>query len=179
LRILDLDDNKAIFDGATLEFTMKLRHDDFPVFNNIGAAVSVDANRASIPHGDITFTISSPNIKKNLCGWWWEIKSTFLGDVTGEKMWLVLHNGIAYCYEGPFEGRLVREIDVSQIVDMRKFDSTQISGDNDMDGVSIIMKDGTQYDWAWIEDQRQRKGLWKNAFGVYSPRISKSSASRR
>ena len=170
---IDLDAHREIYAGKNHELTMKLRHDELPVFNKIGAAVSVDANRASILTGDITFSVTVPDIKKNLCGWWWEIKSTFLGTVSGEKIWVVVHRGIVYCYEGPFEGRLLKQFDVCDIVDMRAPDYNQSTND-DMDAVSIILKDGKKFDWAWFEDQIENKGLWKQALGVYNIDVTKA-----
>ena len=53
-----------------------------------------------------------------MCGYFWHIKTSFFGQVTGDKIWVVLHNGVLYTYESAFETTLLRTIECKDIVDV-------------------------------------------------------------
>ena len=74
-----------------------------------------------------------PPFEGNMCGWFWDIKEKsailgFGGDVSGEKIWASLAQGNLLVYkvssskgtDVPHDGKLLRTIDCSKIVDIRE-----------------------------------------------------------
>jgi hypothetical protein len=90
--------------------------------------------------GTIRVILTIPPIHSNLAGPFWNIKSSFFGALTGEKIWVVLVDGILYCYDTPFETTLLRKIDVKRVMKLEAvvYDKLDIK----IDGVTIRLSSG-------------------------------------
>jgi C2 domain len=149
--VINLNDYNGMYNGKEFELTLPLKDKAFPVFDDIGAQLTT--REVPDSKGTIRLKIKIPSIYGNICGWFWEIKSSFFGAITGEKMWVVLNDGVLYCYDSPFEFQKLHQFLCSNIVEIEEvvYDKLEIV----MDGLTIKVHHGgndVKYIWAWGDD---------------------------
>ena len=98
-----------------------------------------------------------------MCGWFWELKTSFFGEISGEKIWVVLHDNMLHVYDSINEINLIEKIDCHDIADIEEkvFNKLEIS----MQELTIKFKNKNRGDllWAWGEDASKVKGLWRRS----------------
>ena len=120
------------------------------------------------PKGFISCTVGVKDIYKNMCGYFWQInKGVF--DVSGQKIWVVLYEGVLNVYDSPHDRRCLYTIDCDSIVDMeeKKYEGLEIAVDgvvlrrvsDSLEGVKVF----SEVLWAWGDDHNKTKGLWRRA----------------
>merc|ERR1711871_782650 len=165
---IDLDKHKEIYSGKRKSFKVPLQPIKSKVYEaNTGHELTSLAPPPN-PTGFVSLSVGVPNILKNMCGFFWQInKGVF--DVSGQKIWVVLYEGVINVYDNPHSRRCLMTIDTDTIIDM---DETRYDGlEIEVDGV-IIRRVETGIDgqkrfsellWAWGDDATQTKGLWRRA----------------
>ena len=127
-----LDDHPEFFSHETIEFHRPLKAATAIVYDEEGKPINVNSSNKDIS-GSVTFGLRMPPFEGNMCGWFWDIKEKsailgFGGDVSGEKIWASLAQGNLLVYkvssskgtDVPHDGKLLRTIDCSKIVDIRE-----------------------------------------------------------
>ena len=93
--------------------------------------------------------------KENICGWFWDIKSSIISGFYGEKIWVVLNDRMLYCYNNPYDGLLKCKIDGNKIIDIIecRFDKLEIP----LEGILLkmvvdqeaIIREYYEIMWGW------------------------------
>ena len=155
---VDLDDLSNLTSGCSYEFSMDLTSPKIPIYDSNGILISSANDK---PSGSISFSIQMPSVFQNMCGWFYDIKSSFFGVISGERMWVVLNRGFIYCYDSPFEGHLQQVIECSKITVIEEvvYDKLEIT----LQGLTLNLSDGAKFVWGWGDDAKKAKGLWRQA----------------
>jgi hypothetical protein len=129
----------------------------FPVYNSEGARINV----ALVGQGHIRLQLRVPSIHENVCGWFWNITSSYFGATSGDKVWVVLCDGFLFCYDNTFEITLLRKIDCRCIrtVENVVYDKLEIP----LEGLKIKLTEEESLLWGWATDNTRVKEIWTTA----------------
>lgn len=115
--------------------------------------------------GHLNISLYIPPIEENICGFFWDIQTSFLGSVSGNKLWVILVHDFLSAYN-PKGGAdsLVYKIDVKDIE--RITESVFVNNRVPMDIIEIYRKSTRdKIVLAWGEDKSAR-GLWRKSLGI-------------
>ena len=85
----------------------------YDIYNSIGERISLSSNNNK---GFMSFSISIPSIYNANCGWFNRINFIF-GEISIEKVWIVLFKNLISVYKSPYGGEesLVNKIECKNI----------------------------------------------------------------
>ena len=116
----------------------------------------------------ISIAMHAPKMVGNVCGWFTEMQSGFLGTVVGTKIWVVLCDGIVSCYESPNMTNLLRRIECKYVIDVKEsvYSSLEIRIEviHIQLGPPVSLDVGSELVWAWAFDTESHKERWFRAF---------------
>jgi hypothetical protein len=153
---IEIKNHPDLYLGHEKEFNLPLHSAIHPVYNKDGTIIEVPDVDSQ---GSLTFCINIPSIYNNMCGWWFDIRVN-LFDVSGEKIWVVLHDNIFYVYDSPLENVLYRSVDGASIVSLKR---TKYKLELEMECIELTLTGGEFIRWAWGNDKSKYRGLWIRA----------------
>ena len=136
----------------------------------MGEELKLSENSSALCGTEISISLKFPSIFSNLCGWFWRITKSFFG-ATGDKIWLVLHDEMIYCYESPYSLHKGAKSShsCSEIEDIVGLKESTTYFESPI--MEISFRGSSIYSnsliLAWGDDTSIRKGLWKQALYKY------------
>ena len=166
--VINLENHKELYEGSVHNLRLPLQTIKHDVHDSTGSRLNLSP--PSEVTGTLKVSINIPSIYQNMCGWFWSIKEGFLQGPSGEKQWVVLHDGRVYVYSNPYDLSLIMEIDVDDIQGIKEttYDKLEIN----VEGLKIWVKPSEKTKgikrekellWAWGDDSSKTKGLWRRA----------------
>jgi hypothetical protein len=161
---IDLSEYSSLFTGhregsglAALTLNLPISAPKFPVYSSEGARLKA----GQVGQGNIRFQLSIAPVHENTCSWFWNIKSSYFGAVSGDKIWVVLYGGILHCYDNTFEATLLRKIDCRRVISVEEvvYDKLEIK----LDGLKIRLTQGENLLWGWSTDTAKVRRIWVRA----------------
>lgn len=157
--VIDFKDYRHMGDGKPHKLKLNLGPAKCPLYDESGNVFS--STNANVS-GSIDVTVFIPAITESICGWFWNITESFF-DVSGEKMWVVLNKGVMTCWGTPFQTGFIAKVECKKIKKCVEKEFDKLSCKIVMYGVGLSMEGGAQHFWAWGDDAKSTKGLWKKA----------------
>jgi hypothetical protein len=172
--VLDLQAYPELYDGKSFVLKLFIEDATLPIYNENGKLISVPSTKGQ---GFILVTASIPAVFCNICSWFRHMKSTILGDIIGEKVWVELSDGVIKMYASPFNGSLIRQIPCKRLIDAKeimydkleiKIEAIEITMIPEVDSSSIAGEIQTilaheMMVWAWNSDGIGLKKQWRKA----------------
>ena len=158
--VIDLGGHPELFDPTktrVLSVTVPIKAASFPIFALDGTKTKASS---SAGQGTIKVVIHVPRIFENICGYFWNIKSSFFGAVSGEKIWVVMFNKSLFCYDSPLEAKLLRKIDCKSIAHIEEsaYDKLEMT----LEVVKITLSSASEENllWGWAADSQKIRRIW-------------------
>ena len=113
--------------------------------------------------GFINILISIPSQFRNICSWFFELRTNIFGYTNGQKLWVILSENRLLCYDGPYgsESKLVHEIECSSIVEVNECNYKQT--DSIIDALNIITQTDGSIMLGFGDDSYDIRGFWRRA----------------
>jgi hypothetical protein len=174
--ILDLQFHPELYDGQTMTLKLPIEEANEPIYNEEGKLVPVETVKCQ---GYIILTASIPAKFCNICSWFRHMKTTILGDVVGEKVWVELADGMIKIYGSPFNGVLIEEIPCRRITDVKEIMYDKLEIKIEAIEITIAPEESNKQSvvgeleallvhetiiWAWNSDGIGLKKLWRKSF---------------
>jgi len=150
-------------DGNVHNLKLNIGPAKLPVYDENGGVLKINNQNVG---GYVEVSITVPNIYENMCGWFWNITESFF-DVNGEKMWVVLRDGHMSCWDTPFVNREICKVDCKKILKIEEKSFDKLACKITMHGLGITVDGSGELYWAWGDDAKSTKGLWKKAFTTH------------
>merc|ERR1711871_1508733 len=171
--VIDMASDKTLTDHLEHHFILPItRKVTSRVFDSKGNEVK-NLKDCETACGTLSVSINFPPVQNNLCGWFFDIKTSsgyFGTNVNGEKIWVVLKNDVLNIYSTPFDISVVGQLKLHDIADLKEKVFDNMEGGLIMHGMNFVMKPGvTPSDefWAWADDGGELKGLWTAVFSKH------------
>merc|ERR1711871_1529818 len=167
--ILNPEHMRALYSGHKVHLTLPVKQMQHNVYDTTGTLIKLAP--APNPQGHLSMSVNIPSIYHNMCGWFFDIKTGLLGNIYGEKIWVVLEDRKVRVFKNPYDQEIKEMIDTEHIVDIEEvtYDKMEIA----VDGLAVKMikpaqtKGGLDVScekmWAWGDDASKIKGLWRRA----------------
>merc|ERR1711871_1090872 len=171
--VIDMASDKTLTDHLEHHFILPItRKVTSRVFDSKGNEIK-NLKDCETACGTLSVSINFPPVRNNLCGWFFDIKTSsgyFGTNVNGEKIWVVLKNDILNIYLTPFDISVIGQLKLHDIADLKEKVFDNMEGGLTMHGMNFVMKPGvTPSDefWAWADDGGELKGLWTAVFSKH------------
>ena len=130
-----------------------------PVYLN-GKIVEVDNVNGK---GFLNVLVSVPSQFRNICSWFFELRTNIFGYTNGQKLWVILSENKLLCYDGPHgsESKLVREIECSSITEVNECNYKQTN--NIIDALNIVTREDGSVILGFGDDSYNIRGFWRRA----------------
>ena len=166
----------GVYCGETVEFDLSLAAAMYEVYNSKGELVPVTPAEAA-PRGSLQFSLRIPSVFKNICGAFFDIRTSSWGAVEGVKVWVMLCGESLFIFDSPYEAELLRKLDLELIESIEEviYDKLEIA----LEGLEFKLSQGLNLMLAWGSDSSALQGLWKRALVDASRNKSSWIAHRR
>ena len=156
--VINLNHYPGLYSHKSVEVSVPVQFASQKVYSSTGDEIQIPYVENS---GSVIVNINIPSIFLNMCGWFYNITTTFYGTITLDKIWVVLCNYKFYCYDTPYERVEHMIFDVNHITSIEEviYDKMELP----LRGLEIKLSTGKILTWAWASDELSIKGLWYRA----------------
>jgi len=156
--VINLNHYPELYRHKSVEVSVPVQFATQKVFSSTGDEIQIPYIENG---GSVIVNINIPSIFLNMCGWFYDITTTFYGTITWDKIWVILCNYKFYCYDTPYERVEHMIFDVNHIISIEEvnYDKMKLP----LRGLEIKLSSGKILSWAWASYEMSIKGLWYRA----------------
>jgi hypothetical protein len=158
---IDISEHRNVYDGKSVSLTKQLLIATRDVYD-------IEGNKITVPDIDesnkstIQVKVSVPDNLRNMCGWFFEVKSNLFNILRKEKVYIVLYEGTLTCYESPQRVAVLKKIDCQQIKSVSHLRNDRLDAD-DYPVLEIVLTNEEALMFVYGSDSKNACGLWKHS----------------